>query len=1360
MKPEKEVKQEAPVHEVRPVGKPEAKQLKDEISGPTQIVKGKTLVVVKKLPVKGTSAPSSLMGNIKDTSLQKEISGKKLPGGTRLVNKGHDAKIPQRIRPPMSVDDKGRSSRSFLRLGNVKGSGPIGKKGLAPTGNRVSGRIGKQPPFVASRGIFQPYAKGVSGKPVKPGSGDLGSDFSSLSTTGRAFRDVFSETQFPKNVTKLSSHGRKSIASIAKANKMLSGKSGGSAKAAWSSSDGKPGLLTRLKGKLKSIGASVGRKIAQSKIGRGVAAAYGQAKKVAGAIAKGFKMAYAAVKAVVKTVWATIKFVGKAIKFGVKAFYKTSKLIGQGVAAAGKGAVKLGKRAYELAKQGKLLTAIRNFAPGQIIVGLGWKAIKFVGKQLWKGLKKLAMKAIGFFAGLFKMAGKFVNKVGTWIGRLGGAIKDKAYRFLLKPLASMLVSVFGFVAGVVMSPINFIRHTIPALMDRVLEALSNIRQAALVLAGNVFAIFKKILTHPLTIAILIGGLLLFFLPKLLKWMSGGIGDMRKSIVPILKGLATKALDFLSGLWNILSSVGKFLFNLVEYITNPDGWIVKSVTWVIKSFLAVKDWIKKLMQVTGKDNIDILCMFLSGDMIGIALHAIGGALVKMWRWLKHVRLFRLYFGYMKSVIGAQALLLALPAVLGKSLWNAAKAIFKGNRGGILKAMFRPFKTWWKAVKGLASSVVKDFSFSASDAAKEAEYPEEDVIEAGQQTAIGVQVGINSLQMKGGLAEKNLARIDEGFQEEYKNAQSGAAFAKLKSMGRLYQKNQDQVSEYANFITKVWEKGRGNAASSQYMLKTLLESPELSQRLLSAFYYYNPDSGKVMMLRPPDYIGQFLDNIRDVVNNQDISTEDAFKKIVKAFDRANVERGIIVKKQGDIILEAVNLISTYDKAISSEEDRKKMAEYTVALWRDDGEFFKNMAPASTSFKMLAKGDAQSQNQQSVVGGEFGDEEELFELKPPKAGVKPPEALKEVDFEAPKPPPPKPQGAQVGRITLPPASKMPAPAVATTDDLKKERDLVKEWKEHQKTRATLGNTLTENELHEAGYDALTFDEWKKRYGKKGGETPPNPQMTEKQLKERQKRKEVLRQVKDIEAYENQGKNASEYGFKVTGTPSILNIPTESIRKYVYMFSPEWQRMQGASKLTDEQLLLELDSQDKEATAKVRQKAKEEEQKKQEQEKERRRQEAILDYSAKVKGGFIEVKIGEDVVAMEEAWHIHLEKRREMGNKLTENELEEMGLRNYTWAEWKRYYRKMHGLPEDGIKRIPFKGKRTERQIDWSPRKALSKEELSKFGIEVSEEGPVMIPMEKALQISNALLQGAKTVISIRDGLEVMRQGLDTET
>ena len=146
---------------------------------------------------------------------------------------------------------------------------------------------------------------------------------------------------------------------------------------------------------------------------------------------------------------------------------------------------------------------------------------------------------------------------------------------------------------------------------------------------------------------------------------------------------------------------------------------------------------------------------------------------------------------------------------------------------------------------------------------------------------------------------------------------------------------------------------------------------------------------------------------------------------------------------------------------------------------------------------------------------------------------------------------------------------------------------------------------------------------------------------------------------------------------------------------------------------------------------------------------------------GGFIEVKIGEDVDAMRTAWELHQKKRREFINAgHTKHEADLAGLVSYKWEDWKRYYRKMHGLPEDGIKRIPFEGKRKERQIDWSARYPMSVDELAQYGIEVSEDGPVMIPLDKAMQSAGSLLTNAKTIYSVRDGLEVMRQGLKTET
>ena len=39
-------------------------------------------------------------------------------------------------------------------------------------------------------------------------------------------------------------------------------------------------------------------------------------------------------------------------------------------------------------------------------------------------------------------------------------------------------------------------------------------------------------------------------------------------------------------------------------------------------------------------------------------------------------------------------------------------------------------------------------------------------------------------------------------------------------------------------------------------------------------------------------------------------------------------------------------------------------------------------------------------------------------------------------------------------------------------------------------------------------------------------------------------------------------------------------------------------------------------------------------------------------------------------------------------------------------------------------------------------------------------MIPLDKALEASKSIMGEAKTIHSIRDGLEIMKQGLDTET
>lgn len=159
------------------------------------------------------------------------------------------------------------------------------------------------------------------------------------------------------------------------------------------------------------------------------------------------------------------------------------------------------------------------------------------------------------------------------------------------------------------------------------------------------------------------------------------------------------------------------------------------------------------------------------------------------------------------------------------------------------------------------------------------------------------------------------------------------------------------------------------------------------------------------------------------------------------------------------------------------------------------------------------------------------------------------------------------------------------------------------------------------------------------------------------------------------------------------------------------------GQSIITTDEILLHIDGEDKEARRRLDKKREEELRIKREEDEQRKREEQILDYSAKVDGGFIEVKIGEDIEAMRQAWELHEKKRNQAFDQgLSEKQIDAMGLKTYTWEEWKRYYRKMHGLPEDGIKRIPFEGKRKERQIDRGVRHALSKEELGKYGVTMS--------------------------------------------
>jgi hypothetical protein len=218
---------------------------------------------------------------------------------------------------------------------------------------------------------------------------------------------------------------------------------------------------------------------------------------------------------------------------------------------------------------------------------------------------------------------------------------------------------------------------------------------------STWGVFKRILKNPITIALLIGGL--FFL--LWKWLgpklSGGIDGIKKTLIPMIKSFASKALGFIQGVGSILFSVGKFLFKVIDWITNPKGWLAKFIVTTIKLFLAFKRGLKKLMKATGKSSVDILCMFLAGDMIGIAISAIGGAVKLMWDWLKKTKLMRIVMGLVNMAVSFAKVLANWYTLVPKMLWGAVKSIWKGNFNKVLPALAQPWIDLHSSIKVLFS-----------------------------------------------------------------------------------------------------------------------------------------------------------------------------------------------------------------------------------------------------------------------------------------------------------------------------------------------------------------------------------------------------------------------------------------------------------------------------------------------------------------------------------------------------------------------------------------------------------------------------------------------------------------------------------
>lgn len=267
-----------------------------------------------------------------------------------------------------------------------------------------------------------------------------------------------------------------------------------------------------------------------------------------------------------------------------------------------------------------------------------------------------------------------------------------------------------------------------------------------------WSVFKRILFNPVTIALLVGGLFLFFAKKLFDMMGGTIDGVKKNIIPMIVNIALKVWEFLKGLAVVVFKVGKILVKIVDALTNPEGFVVKTVVWIIKAIRLLKKWVKTIIKATGKDSIDVACMFLAGDMVGLALHFIAGLVVKFWTWLKRTPLMRKVLGAVKAIVAVIGLIAEMPTLIWKALWGATKSFFTGRLDEVADAFCAPYKKWWNDVK----KVFNDGWDLITKPEQPMEFLDGDPTDETEEKATKAKIAIKSLKMAG--VEKNLDYIE--------------------------------------------------------------------------------------------------------------------------------------------------------------------------------------------------------------------------------------------------------------------------------------------------------------------------------------------------------------------------------------------------------------------------------------------------------------------------------------------------------------------------------------------------------------------------------------------------------------------------
>lgn len=251
----------------------------------------------------------------------------------------------------------------------------------------------------------------------------------------------------------------------------------------------------------------------------------------------------------------------------------------------------------------------------------------------------------------------------------------------------------------VSSPIKFMKWFVSTIFERITGLLGNIREYAKKLWHATWSIFKRILFNPITIALIVGFLFWHFGPQLLKILSSGVDGIKNKFLIPLANFAKESWDMLKKVFVASVEVGKMVFNAIEWITNPKGILASTLRFLIGTFFAIKKGIKKLLVVSGRDSVDLFCMFLAGDYIGIAVRMAGAAIVKMWHWFRTTKLMKIMLGITKTLVKFGEIYLLFWPKVAQGLYGMAKAILFKRGDKVLDALMKPFTDWWKGVKSI-------------------------------------------------------------------------------------------------------------------------------------------------------------------------------------------------------------------------------------------------------------------------------------------------------------------------------------------------------------------------------------------------------------------------------------------------------------------------------------------------------------------------------------------------------------------------------------------------------------------------------------------------------------------------------------